>query len=104
MLFNRQNSSFFFPAFVLEVAVYVLMSVIALLASKIFSLSDVASFVISFLISYVGMVIILWKINGSDILNAVQSFHSGPDFLGFLLPYILSNMVLIIWTIVKHKE
>lgn len=103
MSFNRPNSSSFFPAFILEIAAYILMFIIAITTSKIFSLSDAASIVISFLTSYVGLMLILWKINGGDIIELTQKFHSGKDFLGFLLPYILSNIALIIWTIIKRK-
>lgn len=100
---NRPNSSAFFPAFVLGIGAYILMFIIAFVTSKLFSLTDTTAFIISFLTSYVGLMLILWSINGGGILNSLQKLHYGKDFLGFLLPFILSNIALIIWTIIKRK-
>jgi hypothetical protein len=98
---NRPNSSVFIPAFVLLVAGYASMCIVALLMNRLFKIDATWSFILSFLISYVVLVLVLWRINGSEFPDLISNIHKGPDFYSFLAPFILSNVGMLLWIIFK---
>ncbi len=100
----RPGSSVFAVAFIFQVAAYFLMVCIAFVVSKVFKWSDTIALILSFLLSYFGQLLVLWNINGNDFFISMVGFHEGRDFVGFLLPFILSNIVLILWSSIKGKK
>ena len=98
---NRPNSSIFIPAFVLLLVAYASMCLVALAMNKILKIDPLWTFTLSFLVSYTVLVLVLWRINGSELRDLIYNIHKGADFRSFLAPLILSNVGIIFWMILK---
>lgn len=100
---NRPNSSVFIPYFVLQSSAYFTLCIISLTLNKALKFDELLSFVLSFLLSYISLFCIVWKINGKEFFEMVKEFHKGKDFWGFVTPYILSNIIAMTFMLKKKK-
>lgn len=89
--------------FIFQTAIYFLMAGIASVASKVFKCSDPTTLVLSFLLSYIGLLLMFCKIKDKNIFYIAYEMHQGQQFVVLLLPFIVSNLVLILWSIIKGK-
>lgn len=87
-----------------DTAIYFLMAGLAFVASKVFKFSDTTTLVVSSLLSYIGLLLIFCGIQGKDIFSIAYEMHQGQQFVVLLLPFIASNIALILWSSIKGKK
>jgi len=101
--FTRPVSTFFFQILVLQSFAFALMGFIRYLLNRYLLKYILVNYLISFIVAYLSLLIIIWKINGGEFIKFVVSFHLAQDYLSCMLPFILSNVGLMLWWIVKIK-
>lgn len=99
----RPNSSVFFPSFVLQLLAYAIMLICAFAISKTHISSTILIYTVSFIVSYFLLLLILWRINAGNIFDTIMKVHQGKDFMSMLLPFIASNILLLLYILISKK-
>lgn len=98
------------PSFVIYVST-VLLQVSAFLILLLFyyfftknGVSRVLAHSVSFLVSYIGFLVILWRINDTSLNEFIEDYHSSKDFWFIGFPFITSNIISLIMKIRNRKS
>lgn len=95
---NRPDSSVFLPYFVLQGIAFLVMLLCTFLLRRFTArLSDWVLYILSFLVAYATLMLVVWKINGANIFEFVGKYHTGKDFFGMVFPFIVTNVLMLIW-------
>ncbi|MNK09252.1 hypothetical protein D3C87_272050 [compost metagenome] len=98
----RPGTNLFFQYFILQGATFFIMiSFVFLFNRLVRPLKEYVSYILSFLIAYVFLMLLLWQINGGDLFVFVQNYHNNSDFWAMVLPFAFSNICMIIKSMLK---
>jgi hypothetical protein len=98
---NRPGSSFFLPSVVLQIFAFLVLVLMLFLFEKVLNISQSLNYLVSFISSYFILMIVIWKINDSDLLEFLIKYHKGRDFWSIIVPFIFSNLLMIFIMIIK---
>lgn len=101
LLINRPDSSAFIPSMVLQTLAFAILVLLAFLLNKTTSISDISNYTVSFVAAYVVLLLVVWKINGSSFMEFIIKYHKGKDFWSVVVPFIISNLTMIIWQVIR---
>jgi len=65
------------------------------------SLKEYVSYILSFLIAYIFLMLLLGQINGGDLFVFVQKYHNNRDFWAMVFPFAFSNICMMIKSMLK---
>lgn len=99
----RPNSSVIFPSIALQLVAFFIMILAAIIVKNILPTNQVLTLLLSFIISYIILIIILWRINAGEFISLIQRIHKDRDFMVVLFPYIYSNILLIVYNLFSKK-
>jgi len=99
----RPNSSVFFPSFILQLSAYTIMLICALIINKTQISNTILIYTVSFIVSYLLLLIILWRINTGNIFETIIKIHRGKDFMSMLFPFITSNILMLLYILFSKK-
>lgn len=93
----------FLPVLVLHTLAFTTMLILLLLANKYMSISFICSYGLSIIIGYSILIFVVWRINEGNFLDFLVKYHTGKDFINLVLPFVISNIVIILfnWKIWK---
>lgn len=98
----RPGTNLFFQYFILQGATFFIMiSFVFLFNRLVGSLKEYVSYILSFLIAYIFLMLLLWQINGGDLFVFVQKYHNNRDFWAMVFPFAFSNICMIIKSMLK---
>lgn len=98
----RPGTNLFFQYFILQGATFFIMiSFVFLFNRLVRSLKEYVSYILSFLIAYIFLMLLLWQINGGDLFVFVQKYHNNRDFWAMVFPFAFSNICMIIKSMLK---
>lgn len=98
---NRPGSSLFLPSVVLQIFAFLVLILMLFLFEKVLNISQSLNYLVSFISSYFILMIVIWKINDSDLLEFLIKYHKGRDFWSIIVPFIFSNLLMIFIMIIK---
>lgn len=103
VVLNSPNIFVFLPILVLHTLAFITMLIFLLLANKYMSISFIHSYVLSIIIGYLILIFVVWRINEGNFLDFLVKYHIGKDFINLVLPFVISNIVIILinWKIWK---
>lgn len=101
---NRPGSSLFLPSMVLQILSFLIIILFVFLFNRIGNVSIPVNYFISFISSYIILMIVIWKINGSNFLGFIIKYHKGKDFWSIVVPFIVSNLLMITFLILKKRR
>jgi hypothetical protein len=93
----RPNSSVIFPSFILQLSAYAIMLILTFVISKTQIIKTITIYALSFIVSYLFLLLVLWRINASDFIETIIKLHKGKDFMSTIFPYIISNILMILY-------
>ena len=101
----RPGSSLFLPYLFLQtIAFMVMLLSVFLFAKYATKLASQFIYLLSLLIAYIMLMFVIWRINGADLLQFVVKYHQGKDFFSMVLPFVITNIFVLIWLIVKNHR
>lgn len=100
----RPNSDMIFPFVILQSLAYAIMFLCTFIIGKSKISNTFLMFSISFIVSYFFLFLFLWRINGADIIQTVVDMHRGPDFMSLLVPFIASNILMLLYILISKKQ
>jgi hypothetical protein len=101
--FYRPNSSVVFPSMVLQILAFAIMLVIAFVFKKVIASNTALNYSVSFILSYSLLLLVLWRINAGELVSTIMKIHKGKDFMSMLLPFIVSNISMLIYILFSKK-
>lgn len=94
----------FIPTFLIHILAFLIL-LLSNLFFKILRLNHIIlNFIISFLLSYFFIIFVFWKINQGDFFMLVLELHKVKNFIVSLLPYIISNIYIVLYTKFQTKQ
>lgn len=103
----RPNSIWFLPSILLQFISFCSMVVCTLILSKIMTSNTLlVLYFLSFLSSYFVLFLLIWNIHlgfSGNIFVEILNIHKGKDFFILPLPYIISNLIILIYIVLNKK-
>jgi hypothetical protein len=99
----RPHSSVFLPSFVLQLFSYGIMVLCILILNKTHFNKTPFIYILSFILSYITLLFVLWRINGGEFILEITKIHKGKDFMSMLFPYITSNILIVLYILLYKK-
>lgn len=93
------GSIFFIFGSILQILAFSSMAIILYLLNKIVLFSNLLNYSVSFICSYIILMLMVWNIKGSNFQDFLINYHKGMNFVCIVLPFAVPNLLAILYLV-----
>lgn len=96
---DGSGSIFFVLVPILQIFAFSSMAIILYLLNKIVFFSNLLNYSVSFICSYIILILVFWNINGGNFQDFFIEYHKGMFFVCVVLPFAVPNLLAILYLV-----